>query len=90
MTATYERLDDIEGDRVRAYRRSLWCERAHRDPDGARQQITNALRVHSDPWVDGVKLVTIASVAFRDTTVGDLNTEQRYALIALLADGSAA
>lgn len=83
-STTYERLDHHEVDQVRSYRRSLWTERALRDPQGARAQVVDALAKHSDPWVDGVHLTTLADVAFTGTTVGDLTTDQRYALIALL------
>ena len=88
MTSTYERLDAAEVESVRAHRRQLWTERAHRDKDGARAQVVDAIRQHSDPWVDGINLVTLVSVALRDKTIGDLSTSGRYALITLLGDAA--
>lgn len=88
-TDEYERLDEHEVEAVRAYRRRLWTELGTRDPEAARGQITNALSHHADAWVDGIHLASIASVAFHATTVGDLTTNGKYALIALLKDGQA-
>lgn len=85
---TYERLDEHEIGSVRAYRRQLWAERAQRDPNGARDQIVRAIRLHADPWTDDIPLQTVASVALRGKKIGDLNHAQRYALISILEDAA--
>ena len=71
-TDTYERLEVHEIDAVRAYRRTLWAERAERDPDGARDQLLSALRTHVDAWPDALHISTITGHTMRGTTIGDL------------------
>ena len=86
MTDTYERLDDVEVENVRAYRRNLWVERAVSDAHGAREQVVAALRTHADRWADGLQLVTLANICLKGRRVGDLSAAQRYALVTLISD----
>lgn len=86
MSDTYERLDDVEVENVRAYRRSLWIERAVNDAAGAREQVVDALRTHADRWADGLAIATIANICLKGRKVGDLSASQRYALVTLITE----